>query len=228
MKHTRILILLISILGTLFLINCDNGEVVDKEKAKLEVFVKKYTANGPKQGGVSVELYTSKADRDNETNVFKTMSTPTTEIEDNGALFEKLAAQVYYLHVTFTDSNLVFEGIAEISVAENAEASIDVVCNYNGSWQVFVREGNITGPNIGGAKVELFATEADRTNNNPIAVKYTPTTGFETNGAMFEDLPYQMYYLRGSYTNAQGYWIGIAEGYAKKSQTIDKVIVCVL
>ncbi|MBT3302551.1 MAG: hypothetical protein HN921_15755 [Bacteroidetes bacterium] len=226
--NTKNLFKLLFILGIASVFICCNEEEIPKdEKASLEVFVKKYSVNGPKVGNITVELFLTKNARDIG-NIYKTATTPTTEIEDNGALFEDLSAQVYYLQATFSDSGHVYEGIAELNVAENSTNEIDIITTFLGSWQVFVREGNVNGPNVGDAKVEIFLTESDRTNNNPMEVKYTPTTGFETKGVLFESLPYQKYYLRGSYTNATGYWVGIAEGYAEKGKSINKVIVCVL
>lgn len=219
-------LLFLSVLISFFL-SCDKENVPKDEKATLEVFVKKYTKNGPKVGNVTVELFLTKNARDIG-DVFMTATTPTTEIEENGALFENLTAQVYYLKTSFIDSGHTHEGITEVTIEENAQKEIDIITTFLGSWQVFVREGNINGPNIGSAKVELFLTENDRNNNNAKEIKYTPATGFETNGVMFDNLPYQKYYLRGSYTNASGYWVGVAEGFAEKNKTINKVIVCVL
>ncbi|MBC8343562.1 MAG: hypothetical protein ISR55_11845 [Bacteroidetes bacterium] len=225
-SHKIFKLFLISILVSA-IFTCKDDDVPKKEKSSLEVFVKKYNKDGPKVGNATVELFLTKNARDMD-DVYKTAVSPATDFDINGALFEDLAAQVYYLRTAFTDSGHVFEGIAEIALGEKEDKEMDIFTSYAGSWQVFVREGQINGPNVGNAKVEIFLTESDRMNGNAMDVKYTPSTGFDSIGVMFEDLPYQKYYLRGSYTNAKGYWVGVAEGFAKRNQTNNKVIVAVL
>ena len=97
----------------------------------------------------------------------------------------------------------------------------------NGNLEVFVRQSTVAGVYIGGAKVELFLTLDDRTNDNVYQTNMTPTVNITEDGALFKNLPYQKYYIRASYSNAQGVWIGVDEAFAVKGTTTQIHVVCI-
>jgi hypothetical protein len=97
----------------------------------------------------------------------------------------------------------------------------------NGHIEVFVRQGTPTGPYIGGAKVQIFLSAEDRTNDNVHQSNDTPMEDITEKGAMFKNLPYQKYFIRASYSNAQGIWMGADEVYAVKGTTTKIHVTCV-
>ena len=97
----------------------------------------------------------------------------------------------------------------------------------NGNLEVFVRHKTVAGVFIGGALVELFLFEIDRTNDNVYQSNLTPTVNTTEDGALFKSLDYQHYWLRAGYTNTEGSFLGVGDVIVAKGFTTQYHVVCV-
>ena len=97
-----------------------------------------------------------------------------------------------------------------------------------GDLEVYVREASGSGPYIGDAEVKIYLSQEDRDNNNAFKTGTTSKDNPSVNGALFTGLTYRKYFIRASYTNDKGLWMGVHEIYITTGQTTKTQVVTVL
>jgi hypothetical protein len=107
--------------------NNNNNNNTTEPTGNLEVFIRQDNAAGTYIGGVTVYLYKSAADRD-ANSVYSSATTPNANITLNGALFQNLTFQKYYLKANYSGSGKNYEGIGESYCPVNTTTAYHLVC----------------------------------------------------------------------------------------------------
>ncbi|MBT3302550.1 MAG: hypothetical protein HOD63_04735 [Bacteroidetes bacterium] len=105
----------------------NNNNNTPEPTGNLQIFVRKDIASGTYIGGAQVFLYKSEVARD-ANDVYKTTNTPSVDITTNGALFNELVFQKYYLKATFNNSGKNYEGKGDSYCPVNKTTSYHIVC----------------------------------------------------------------------------------------------------
>ncbi|MFC2113910.1 hypothetical protein ACFLRI_01025 [Bacteroidota bacterium] len=205
-----------------FFSNCKKEEVPPATTGTLEVLAKA-KATGAYLEEVAVNLFNSKEDMDSNI-ILKTAPTGTGKA---AALFSSLAPQEYYANIDATYGGKVYSGNTSVSIIAGDTARITISCNALGNLEVFVHQELPTGPYIGGAKVTLYKSIADRTNGIVFMTSYTNESEPIKYGAYFPGLPFQKYYVHAEYSNTYGDFAGDGESYAPKDTKTQLHVVCV-
>jgi len=95
-----------------------------------------------------------------------------------------------------------------------------------GTIKVFVRQNTSAGSYIGGAIVNLYLNESDRTNDNIYLTKITSLNDPIYEGALFDGLQPQKYYFNAFYTNSMGEWYGKGDAVCTAGSINTLHIVC--
>jgi hypothetical protein len=221
------------IIGILFLNNsCINDYLPEKMgNALIQAFIL-YNGDSISVGGALVNIYKTEEDMNNNV-VYLSGTTAMIDYETEGIKFNDIPIGNYIIKVTYSEASgdysnekvqiyfKVIEGnnIFKIHLRDTALDEI-------GDLQVIVRQENATGFYIGGAIVELFRTENERTQNYVYLASTTDVTDPIMVGAIFSKLPTAKYYLRAHYQNTSGEFTGIGEATVPKGITTKVEIVC--
>jgi len=203
----KIIFIFITLILTSFLfISCDKDK-----PGELKVLVKSGTRYF---GNVLVKIYNSETAKANDS-AYATAKTTINQPEVYGALFIELPPQKYFISTEFIDSNNTYTGEGEATVTAGKQITYTLECTKTatGSFEVFVRENALNGPYVPDAKVEIFLSENDRNNGYAYQTAFTPSVDFDKVGAKFENLPYQKYYFKASFTKGSDLWLGVTDAF---------------
>jgi len=215
----KIFTVLLLIVSVLFLSNCDKNK-----PGELKVLVKTDTKYW---GNVLVKIYNSQSAFNNDS-AFAQAKTTIAQPEIYGALFTDLAPQKYYIKSVFVDGNDNYSGDGEaiINSGKQTVFTLEVTKEATGSLEIYVRENALNGPYVPDATVELYLSESDRNNGYVYKTAKTPTVDFDKNGAKFENLAYQQYFLKAYFTKGADYWLGVNETFITIGSTKSVNILC--
>ncbi|MBT3301020.1 MAG: hypothetical protein HOD63_10220 [Bacteroidetes bacterium] len=99
-----------------------------KPTGNLKVFIRKDLPSGVYMGGITVDLYTSKADQDAATNPLQSSNTSSINPNIDGAVFDYLPFARYYLRSNFVSGSNDYEGKGDLLVPINTTTSFHLVC----------------------------------------------------------------------------------------------------
>ncbi|HPD64790.1 MAG TPA: hypothetical protein P5050_08235 [Bacteroidia bacterium] len=215
----------IVISSLIFLASVLNFSCNKETTGELKVLVK---ADNKYWGNITVKIYNSLTAKQNDS-AYATAKTTVNQPEVYGALFLDLPPQKYYIKAEFTDGSDQYSGEGEATVQAGKQEVYTLECNKAavGSLEVFVRENSLTGAYVPNANVELYLSETDRANGYFFKSSTTPSVDFDKNGALFEGLLYQKYYLKAYFTKNSELWMGVAETFIIPGQKKVINVLCV-
>ncbi|HPD64789.1 MAG TPA: hypothetical protein P5050_08230 [Bacteroidia bacterium] len=219
MKKFNVLFLLFAALLMFFGISCE-----DTGPGKLTVVVK---ADGKYWPNVTVKLYLSAADRDVDNAYLDGVTGPVSP-EQNGAVFTNLPPQTYYLKAIFSDGQGKYEGNADVSIAAGEDKFFELQCTKmpTGNLKVFVRKDLPSGVYMGGVNVYLYKSEADRNAGTHLMVSQTSTDNPQVDGAVFNYLTFQRYYLKANFETGGQQYEGLGDVIVPVNSTTSYHLVC--
>lgn len=97
------------------------------ENGNLEVFARKGTATGPYLGNAVVKIFLTETDRTNG-NVYQANTTDPVDPIAHGAFFNSLPFQKYYISVSWTGSDGLWQGVGECFVPKGKTTQYHVTC----------------------------------------------------------------------------------------------------
>jgi hypothetical protein len=96
----------------------------------------------------------------------------------------------------------------------------------NGNLEVFVRHKTVTGEYFGGVMVKLYLSEVDWQNNAVFRANTTPTTNTTIDGALFDNLDFQRYWISAQYNHQGEDFAGADNVMVPKGTTTQFHLVC--
>jgi hypothetical protein len=130
----------------------------------------------------------------------------------------------------------LFSAVIMMTGLSSCENEIPVFERYftegpteNGNLKVWVRKGTDIGPYMGGATVNLYLSEADRTADNIYKVAGTTSNGSSPSDtyAMFYSLNFQKWYVKAVFVDEGETYVGSGDAWVPKGVTTGLNVICV-